>query len=105
VKAAFLLSTVPASLLSQGANSNSYLVHNLVSDLAGIADHQDANLINPWGNGFGATPFWIGNNGTGKATLYDGTSAVSSLIVTIPQAGKRGQCRAGNRRNLQFVRI
>ena len=90
VKTAWLLSAVPGCLLSQGANPNSYLVHNLVSDLAGVADHQDANLINPWGNGFGATPFWIGNNGTGTSTLYDGTGAASSLIVTIPQAGNAG---------------
>ena len=89
-KTALLLSAVPASLLGQGVNPNSYLVHNLVSDLAGIADHQDANLINPWGNGFGATPFWIGNNGTGTSTLYDGTGAATSLIVTIPQAGNAG---------------
>src|ERR1700722_6320749 len=37
---------------------NNYLVHNLVSDLANTADHQDPNLVNPWGNGFGASPFW-----------------------------------------------
>ena len=29
--------------------ANSYLVHNLVSDLPTIADYQDPNLVNPWG--------------------------------------------------------
>ena len=66
---------------------NSFLVHNFVSDLPGMADHQDPNLVNPWGNGFGATPFWIGNNGTGTSTLYDGTGAVLPVVVNIPAAG------------------
>jgi len=65
--------------------ANNYLVHNLVSDLPGLADHQDKNLVNAWGNAFsGASPFWIGNNGTGTATLYDGTGAALALVVSIP---------------------
>ncbi len=43
--------------------------------------------MNPWGNGFGATPFWVGNNGTGTSTLYDGTGAALSLVVDMPAAG------------------
>jgi uncharacterized protein (TIGR03118 family) len=69
---------------------NNYIVHNLVSDLPNVADHQDPNLINPWGVGFGATPFWVGNNGTGTATLYGGTGNAIPLVVTIPQAGNSG---------------
>ena len=65
---------------------NTFLVHNFVSDLAGMADHQDPNLVNPWGNGFGATPFWVGNNGTGTSTLYNGAGDVLSLVVNIPKA-------------------
>jgi uncharacterized protein (TIGR03118 family) len=79
------------SLAAQtGAPPNTYLVHNLVSDLPNMADHQDPNLVNPWGNGFGDTPFWVGNNGTGTSTLYTGTGAVIPLVVTIPQAGNAG---------------
>jgi uncharacterized protein (TIGR03118 family) len=81
-----LLSASVFPVLAQ-TPANAYLVHNLVSDLPGIADHQDANLVNPWGNGFGSTPFWIGNNGTGTSTLYDGTGAATALVVTIPQPG------------------
>jgi uncharacterized protein (TIGR03118 family) len=66
---------------------NTFLVHKFVSDLAGVADRQDPNLVNPWGNGFGQSPFWIGNNRTGTSTLYDGTGAAKSLIVDIPAAG------------------
>jgi uncharacterized protein (TIGR03118 family) len=78
------------SVFAQTAPANTFLEHGLVSDLAGLADHQDKNLVNPWGNGFGATPFWVGNNGTGTSTLYDGTGAATALVVTIPQAGGSG---------------
>lgn len=76
-------------VLGLAANSlpaaNNYLVHNLVSGLPGVADHQDKNLVNAWGNGFsGTSPFWIGNNGSGTATLYDGAAAAVALVVSIP---------------------
>jgi uncharacterized protein (TIGR03118 family) len=80
------LCAVSASLVAQ-TQAPVFLVHNLVSDLPGIADHQDSNLINPWGNGFGQTPFWVGNNGTGTSTLYDGTGTATALVVSIPSAG------------------
>jgi uncharacterized protein (TIGR03118 family) len=86
--AGLLLSVAAIPVAAQ--NTNAYLAHNLVSDLAGMADHQDANLVNPWGNGFGSTPFWVGNNGTGTSTLYDGTGTATTLVVTIPNAGGAG---------------
>jgi uncharacterized protein (TIGR03118 family) len=65
--------------------ADGYVVHNLVSDIPGLADHLDPNLVNPWGNAFSPTsPFWIGNNGTGTSTLYDGTGTATALIVAIP---------------------
>src|ERR1700733_4773329 len=87
-----LLAAAAGSLAAQTASAppNNYLVHNLVSDLANTADHQDPNLVNPWGLGFGPTPFWVGNNGKGTATLYGGTGAAIPLVVTIPQAGNAG---------------
>ena len=86
------MATGPGSLAAQTVSPlpNEYLVHNLVSDLPNAADHQDPSLINPWGKGFGATPFWVGNNGSGTATLYSGTGTASPLVVTIPQAGNAG---------------
>ncbi len=70
-----------ASLSAQ----NNYFVHNLVSDVAGMADHVDPNLVNPWGNAFSATsPFWIANNGTGTSTLYNDTGTAIPLVVKIP---------------------
>jgi uncharacterized protein (TIGR03118 family) len=89
-RVAFLFGLAALSLAGQTPPASAYLAHNLVSDLAGIADHQDPNLVNPWGNGFGPTPFWIGNNGSGTSTLYDGTGAATALVVTIPQANGAG---------------
>jgi uncharacterized protein (TIGR03118 family) len=90
--AGVLLGAAAGSLAAQtiSALPNNYLVHNLVSDLPNTADHQDPNLVNPWGVGFSATPFWVGNNGTGTSTLYGGTGAAIPLVVTIPQAGNAG---------------
>src|SRR5579863_8308230 len=82
-----LIFAIAATLSAQTTPPNTYLVHNLVSDLAGLADHQDPKLVNPWGNGFGQSPFWTGNNGTGTSTLYDGTGTASALVVSIPAAG------------------
>lgn len=40
----------------------------------------DPDLINPWGISFGpTTPFWISDNGAGKATLYNGFGVKQGL--------------------------
>jgi uncharacterized protein (TIGR03118 family) len=87
-----LLGVAAGSLAAQTSSAplNNYLVHNLVSDLANTADYQDPKLVNPWGKGFGPTPFWVGNNGTGTATLYGGTGAPTPLVVTIPPGENAG---------------
>ena len=54
---------------------------NLVSDQPGIALLQDTNLVNAWGMSFSPTsPFWVSDNGTGKATLYAVTNDTSGSI-------------------------
>ena len=62
---------------------------NLQSDLAGVADRTDANLINPWGltiNPMNVTKnaFWISDNNSGVSTLYTVDGAPVPLVVTIP---------------------
>ena len=37
-----------AALSTSVMGANSHLVHNLISDLPGVADQQDDELINPW---------------------------------------------------------
>ncbi|HZL37374.1 MAG TPA: TIGR03118 family protein [Tepidisphaeraceae bacterium] len=61
---------------------------NLVSDGFVAAQNVDKNLINPWGVAFGPTsPFWISDNNSGLATLYDGAGTPQSLVVNIPGGG------------------
>ncbi len=62
-----------------------YFQQNLVSDLPGVADHIDPNLVNPWGIAFGpTTPFWIADNHTGVSTVYDGNGVQAHAAVPIP---------------------
>src|SRR6266705_3173580 len=59
---------------------------NLVSDLAGHAVLQDTNLVNSWGIAFsGGSPFWISDNGTGKATLYAVTNDTLGAVTVTKQ--------------------
>ena len=68
---------------------NAYIATNLVSDLAGKAAMQDPVLQNAWGVAFSpaGSPFWIGDNATGCATLYGGDGSIMSLQVNIPLPG------------------
>jgi uncharacterized protein (TIGR03118 family) len=52
-----------------------------------ITSATDPDLINPWGTSFSATsPFWVSDNGTGKATLYNAAGVKQGLIVSMPAA-------------------
>jgi len=67
--------------------SGNVLQTNLVSDLPGVAQTQDLQLVNPWGISESATsPFWVSDNGTGVSTLYNTAGAKQGLVVTIPSA-------------------
>ncbi len=64
---------------------------NLVSDGVVPGTRTDPNLMNPWGLAHGpTTPWWVANNGTGTATVYDGNGVpqppANPLVVTIPGA-------------------
>lgn len=86
-----LLAAAPGSLFA----ANTYLVHNLVSDIPGLADKTDPGLVNPWGISFSLTsPFWISDNHTGLSTLYSLSAtagpSIPALVVTIPLSAKGG---------------
>ena len=54
-----------------------------------MARTTDPNLLNPWGIALSPTgPFWVADNGSGMATVYNGTGqpvpSGSALVVTIP---------------------
>ena len=75
----------PTLLYSAPNTFNSFSQQNLVSDIPGLAAWTDPNLVNPWGVAFSPTsPFWVADNGTGLATLYNSTGTPLSLVVTIP---------------------
>jgi uncharacterized protein (TIGR03118 family) len=93
---AALITLVCASSPAKDGNGGHYVQVNLVSDQPGVARLQDTNLVNAWGMSFSATsPFWISDNGTGKATLYAVTNDAAGtvhvdkqgLTVNIPGAG------------------
>jgi hypothetical protein len=96
----------PILLLAVLANSlaaaNSYLVHNLASDVPGVADQTDAQLVNPWDftsfnvclpvGSASCTPpdvssVLIANNGIGMVSQYTpipevvGTRILSLLVA------------------------
>lgn len=67
------------------ADEGLYQQTNLVSDQAGVANLQDPDLVNAWGLVSSSTsPWWVADNGTGLATLYDGAGAKQGLVVTVP---------------------
>ncbi len=58
---------------------------NLQSDVGGVADRTDPNLVNPWGLAVGPTGiFWVADNHTGVSTLYAPNGKPNPLVVTIP---------------------
>ena len=49
----------------------------------------DPDLVNPWGTSFSSTsPFWISDNGTGRATLYNSLGVKQGLVVTMPMGAE-----------------
>jgi uncharacterized protein (TIGR03118 family) len=71
-----------------------YQQTNLTSDVPGLANNLDPNLQNPWGISFSNTsPFWVSDQRTGVATLYNGAGVpqpATPLIVTIPPVSGTG---------------
>ncbi|MBN3790366.1 TIGR03118 family protein [Burkholderia sp. Ac-20353] len=85
VTAAVILASVVACGGGGSSHIRQYQVSALVSDGALPAAHVDANLKNPWGIAFNPKGFaWVADNGTQRATLYDGNGVPQSLVVTIP---------------------
>jgi aldose sugar dehydrogenase len=72
--------------------ASSFTQTNLVSNITGFAKTTDPSLVNPWGLALGlGSGFWVANNGTGTATVYDGNGkplpAAAPLVVSIPAPG------------------
>jgi uncharacterized protein (TIGR03118 family) len=85
----FMTGTFASSAQAQNVQRvpGTFVWTNLQSDIAGVADRTDANLVNSWGlarNPVGNNPFWIADNGTGVSTLYQNDGTPVPLVVTIP---------------------
>jgi uncharacterized protein (TIGR03118 family) len=79
------VATIAIGALAPLALAQHYKQTDLVADQSGVAAATDMNLVNPWGlSRSSASPWWAADNGTGLSTLYDGTGAAKSLVVTIP---------------------
>jgi uncharacterized protein (TIGR03118 family) len=71
-----------------------YKQTNLVSDLPGLAQREDANLVNPWGVAQNPETglVWVADNGMGVATVYSpngrpAPTPSNPLVVVIPPPG------------------
>src|SRR5215831_8105604 len=71
---------------AQPSTTTTFIQTNLVSDVPGMAKTTDPNLVNPWGMTLGTNSgLWVSDNGSGKATAYDGNgSPIPSTVVSIP---------------------
>jgi uncharacterized protein (TIGR03118 family) len=85
--ALFCLGTLCLARLAT-AQTNSYTQTNLSSDISGTAPFTSPNLLNPWGIAYiPGNPFWIADNNSGKATLYDKTGNLQGTFTVPPPTG------------------
>jgi uncharacterized protein (TIGR03118 family) len=82
-----LLLLAATILTATSGRADTYSWTNFQSDIPGVAQHTDPNLVNPWGMAVSANGIiWVSDNGTGVSTLYNQDGTARSLVVTIPQA-------------------
>src|SRR5438046_8916960 len=72
---------------------------NLVSDIPGVAQRLDPNLVNPWG--IVASPsdtIWIADNGTGVSHIYSqsGDKARPGNPLVVPMPASKTRPESGN---------
>src|SRR5438445_12047541 len=84
-----LLSLAVAMFTAASARADTYSSTNFQSDIAGVAQHIDPNLVNPWGMAASASgTIWVSDNGTGVSTLYHQDGTAASLVVEIPTSAR-----------------
>src|SRR4029079_9843140 len=81
---AFCLLSLLLLFAAASISAQKYQQTNLGSDVPGLAQFTDPDLVNPWGlTSSSSSPWWVADNGTGLATLYKGDGVKQGLIVTI----------------------
>jgi uncharacterized protein (TIGR03118 family) len=91
LKPAQLIAT--SMMLSGLGYAQHYQVTNLVSNGSVEAKNTDPNLVNGWGiSRSSGSPWWVSDNNSGTASLYNGVGEIQPLVVTIPAAtpGQKG---------------
>lgn len=80
--------------------SAGFMQTNLASDIPNLAEHTNANLLNPWG--FATAPFGpivISNNGSGTATAVNAQGAplpaFHPLVIQVPAGAASGSDATG----------
>jgi uncharacterized protein (TIGR03118 family) len=96
-----LLSLAVAMFTAASVRADTYSWINLQSDIPGVAQHTDPNLVNPWGMAAGSTGvIWVSDNGTGVSTLYNQDGTAVPLVVEIPTAARNRE--GGNPTGIVF---
>jgi uncharacterized protein (TIGR03118 family) len=96
IKIALLL-LAAAILTATSGRADTYSWTNFQSDIPGVAQHIDPNLVNPWGMAVSPSgTVWVSDNGTGVSTLYHQDGTAASLIVTIPTSVRGGHRGTAN---------
>jgi uncharacterized protein (TIGR03118 family) len=92
----FILGALALSITTGAdAQQTGYTQTNLVADQAGVANHTDAQLSNPWGISFvPGDVFWISNNNGGTSTTYDAAGNKQQITTGIPVAAN-SPCNPG----------
>ena len=76
-----------ALAIGAAAFAQNYTQTKLVSNTSGVAAVTDPQLVNAWGLArTSGSAWWVADNATGVATLYNGPGMKQSLVVTIPAA-------------------
>jgi uncharacterized protein (TIGR03118 family) len=84
-----LLVAAAVMFTAASARADTYSWTNFQSDIPGVAQHTDPNLVNPWGMAVGSTgTIWVSDNGTGVSTLYNQDGTAVPLVVEIPTAAR-----------------
>jgi len=87
----FALALLAGAAACNSAHAGSYTQTNLTSDGTIQANNIDPNLKNPWGIAYSPTgPFWVSDNATGLATVYNSSGQPQALVVTVPPATGSG---------------
>ncbi len=80
-----VVTAVAMVLFALAAQAQRFVRTDLVDEI------KDPNLVNAWGMSRSSTsPWWISDNGTGLATVYDGDGNIQPLVVTIPTPNHEG---------------